>query len=52
MAFVCGAEWETQNRNARHVAAQKSLKEVVNAKFGNVYAEFETKEDEWILIKP
>ena len=52
MAFVCGAEWPTQTRNTLHIAAQKSLKEVVNAKFGNVYAEFETKEDEWILIKP
>ena len=52
MAFVCGVEFSTHNRNALDVAAQKSLEEVANAKFGNLYAEFETKEDEWILIKP
>ena len=52
MAFVCGVEFSTHNRNALDVAAQKSLKEVVNARFDNLYAEFETKEDEWVLIKP
>ena len=52
MAFVCGVGWTAQNRNALDVAAQRSLKEVVNSTFGNSYAEFEAKEDEWILIKP
>lgn len=52
MAFVCGAEWATQNRNALDIAAQKSLKEVVSAGFGNYYADFEMKEDGWVLIKP
>ena len=52
LAFVCGVEWAPQNRNARDVAAQKSLKEVVNARVGNLYVEFERKEDDWILIKP
>ena len=52
MAFVCGVGWTAQNRFALDVAAQRSLKEVVNSTFGNSYAEFEAKEDEWILIKP
>ena len=52
MAFVCGSEWVAPNRNTLDNAAQRPVEEVVNSKFGNLYAEFETKEDEWILIKP
>ena len=52
VAFVCGAEWAAQDRHALDVVAQKSLKEVANARSGSPFAEFEVKEDDWVLIKP
>ena len=52
VAFVCGAEWATQDRHDLDVVSQKSLKEVANARFGSPFAEFETKEGDWISIKP
>lgn len=52
LAFLCGIEWGARNREALNLAAQKSLKEVVGSEFGNPYAGFEEKDDDWILIKP
>lgn len=49
---MCGVERGARNREALNLAAQKSLKEVVGSGFGNPYAEFEEKDDDWILIKP
>ena len=42
VAFVCGAEWAAE-RNAHDFVAQKSLKEVANARLGSAFAEFEMK---------
>lgn len=52
LALLCEVEWGARNREALNLAAQKSLKEVVGSGFGNPYAEFEEKDDDWILIKP
>ena len=47
LAFLCGVEWEARNKDAVVVAAQKSLEDIVGLKFGNSYAEFEKREDNW-----
>ena len=51
LAFLCGMEWSAQNHDQLDNAARRSLAQIVDSNFPNPYAEFEKKDDDWILVK-
>ena len=51
LAFLAGSEWTSRNTDQFANAAQMSLAQIVNSGRLNPHADFEKKDDNWILIK-
>ncbi len=49
LAFLCGLEWEAPTLDTFQNAAKMSLSQIVDS--NNPYADFEKKDDDWVLIK-
>ena len=50
LAFLCGLEWAAPSLNKFNNAAHMSLTQIVDSKIPNPYADFEKKDDDWVLI--